>query len=73
MNAWKNGRQCAAIRAWRREARRFIALDQLLRDAILGRAKVADPAVLVTELTELATRLSDADSPPVAAVHVPAV
>ena len=68
MNAWKNGRQCAAMRAWRREAIRFIALDRLLRDAIFGRAMVADPAVLVTELTELARRLSEGlPAPPSAA------
>jgi len=57
MNAWKDGRYCAAMRAWRRDAMRFITLDLLLRDAVLGRRKVTDPVAVVNELASLARRL----------------
>ncbi len=57
MNALRSGRYTAEQRVWRRDAMRFITLSRLLRDALAGRAAVADPAALIAELLQLARRL----------------
>ncbi len=64
MNALKDGRHRAEMRAWRRDAMRFITLDRLLRDGLLGRTEVDDPAAAVNELARLARRLSESAPQP---------
>ena len=58
LNAVRSGRYTARMRTWRRDATRFIALDHLLRDGLLGRREVDDPGAVVNELASLARRLS---------------
>lgn len=57
LNALKHGRETAAARAWRKEAVRFIAQSQQLREVLLGQKTVADERRLVSEVVQLAGRL----------------
>ncbi len=58
MNALKTGKHTAKKRAWRKDALRFIQLDQVFRGAVLGEVEVEDVGALARELAELAGRLS---------------